>query len=42
MSLTQHRVIAVTPVYEDVEASSLLIKELAVQFNHDLFIVRCG
>jgi glycosyltransferase involved in cell wall biosynthesis len=39
MSLTQHRVIVVTPVYEDVEAISLLIKELAVQFNNDLFIV---
>lgn len=39
MSFIQHRVVVVTPVYEDVEASSRLFKELAVQFRNDVFVV---
>ena len=35
----KHRVIVITPVYEDVEASSRLFKELAMQFKDDLFVV---
>jgi len=35
----QHHVIIVTPVYEDVEASSRLFKELATQFGKDVFVV---
>ena len=34
-----HRVIVVTPVYEDVEASTRLFKELAAQFGQDVFLV---
>ena len=36
---TKHRIIVVTPVYEDVEASSRLFKELAMQFKDALFVV---
>jgi len=39
MSFAQHHVIVVTPVYEDVEASSKLFKELASQFKKDVFVV---
>lgn len=39
MSITEYRVIVVTPVYEDVEASSHLFKQLAVQFGDDVFVV---
>lgn len=39
MSFGQHRVIVVTPVYEDVEASSCLFKALAAQFQDDIFVV---
>lgn len=35
----QHRLVVVTPVYEDFEASSRLFKELAVQFGNDVFVV---
>jgi len=34
-----HRCIIVTPVYEDVEASSLLFKELCTKFGRDVFVV---
>ena len=34
-----HRFIVVTPVYEDVEASSRLLKELAAEFGADVFVV---
>lgn len=34
-----HRFIVVTPVYEDVEASSRLFKELAAEFGTDVFVV---
>lgn len=34
-----HRLIVVTPVYEDVDASSRLFKELAAQFGRDVFVV---
>jgi len=39
MKLTQHDLIVVTPVYEDVEASSRLFRELSVQFKRDVFVV---
>jgi len=39
MKLTRHNLIVVTPVYEDVEASSRLFKELSVQFKGDVFVV---
>jgi len=39
MSINVHRIIVVSPVYEDVEASSRLFKELAAQFTHDVFVV---
>ena len=39
MSFADHRVIIVTPVYEDVEASSRLFKELALQFKQEVFVV---
>lgn len=39
MSMSQYRVVVVTPVYEDVEASSRLFKELAAQFHDDVFVV---
>ena len=35
----QHRLVVVTPVFEDFEASSRLFKELAVQFGNDVFVV---
>lgn len=34
-----HRFIVVTPVYEDVEASSRLFRELVAQFGGDVFVV---
>jgi len=34
-----YRFIVVTPVYEDVEASSHLFKELAAEFGSDVFVV---
>lgn len=34
-----HRVVVVTPVYEDVEASSRLFRELASQFGNKVFVV---
>ena len=34
-----HRFIVVTPVYEDVEASSRLFKELVAEFGTDVFVV---
>lgn len=37
--MQRHDLIVVTPVYEDVEASSRLFKELAAQFQGRLFIV---
>jgi hypothetical protein len=39
MNFANSSVIVVTPVYEDVEASSRLFKELSAQFNHDVFLV---
>ena len=39
MSLIEHKLIIVTPVYEDVEASSRLFKELAAKFNQEVFVV---
>jgi len=35
----QHRMIVVTPVYEDVEASSRLFAELSDQFGNDIFVI---
>jgi glycosyltransferase involved in cell wall biosynthesis len=34
-----HRLIIVTPVYEDIEASSRLFKELAATFQQNVFVV---
>ena len=39
MSFANHSVIIVTPVYEDVEASSRLFKELVLQFKQEVFVV---
>ena len=39
MSFSRHRLIVVTPVYEDVEASSRLFNELAQQFQYKVFVV---
>ncbi|MCP3720358.1 glycosyltransferase [Paraburkholderia sp. CNPSo 3281] len=39
MSFDHYRVVVVTPVYEDVEASSRLFKELAAQFGESVFVV---
>lgn len=39
MNFSNYSVIVVTPVYEDVEASSRLFRELSAQFNHDVFLV---
>ncbi|SDU34435.1 Glycosyltransferase involved in cell wall bisynthesis [Pseudomonas pohangensis] len=39
MSFADHPLIVVTPVYEDVEASSRLFMELAVQFAGRIFVV---
>jgi polyisoprenyl-phosphate glycosyltransferase len=35
----KHKLIVITPVYEDVEASSRLFKELKGQFNKKIFVV---
>lgn len=35
----KHRIIVVTPVYEDVEASSRLFGELSNQFGNEVFVV---
>jgi len=37
--IAEYRVIVVTPVYEDIEASSCMFKELGAQFGQDLFVV---
>jgi polyisoprenyl-phosphate glycosyltransferase len=37
--MSQYRLVVVTPVYEDVKASSRLFKELGAQFHDDIFIV---
>jgi polyisoprenyl-phosphate glycosyltransferase len=39
MTIEQHQLIVVTPVYEDVEASTLLFEALANQFQKRLFVV---
>lgn len=39
MNFADHKLIIVTPVYEDVEASSRLFMELAAQFKQDVFVV---
>lgn len=39
MSIHNHSLIVVTPVYEDVEASSRLFKELAQEFKQTVFVV---
>lgn len=36
---TKHKLIVITPVYEDVEASSRLFNELKGQFNKKIFVV---
>lgn len=35
----RHRVIVVTPIYEDTEASSRLFKELSTEWGDDVFVV---
>ena len=39
MSLSSHPIIVVTPVYEDLEASSRLFNELTKEFEQEVFIV---
>jgi hypothetical protein len=39
MIRTTCRIIAITPVYEDLEASSQLFKELSLNFGKDIFVV---
>ncbi len=39
MNFGEYKLVVVTPVYEDTEASSRLFKELALQFKHDVFVV---
>lgn len=39
MSMDGYRLIIITPVYEDTEASSRLFKELAVEFHDDIYVV---
>lgn len=39
MSMNHHPLVVVTPVYEDVEASGQLFKELAAQYRRDVFLV---
>jgi len=39
MSIQNHSIIVVTPVYEDVEASSRLFKELFQEFGKKVFVV---
>jgi hypothetical protein len=39
MTLSDAKLIVVVPIYEDAEAGSLLFKELAQQFGHDVFVV---
>lgn len=39
MSIADHSLIVVTPVYEDVEASSRLFLELSAQFSGQIFVV---
>lgn len=39
MKFSDHNLIIVTPVYEDVESSSRLFKELSNEFKRDVFVV---
>lgn len=39
MSIADHSLIVVTPVYEDIEASSRLFLELSAQFSGQIFVV---
>jgi hypothetical protein len=39
MKLAIHNLVVVTPVYEDVEASSRLFRELSAQFKQEVFVV---
>jgi len=39
MKVAKHSLVVVTPVYEDVEASSRLFRELSAQFQSDVFVV---
>jgi polyisoprenyl-phosphate glycosyltransferase len=39
MSIHNHSLIVITPVYEDVEASSRLFNELAQEFNQKVYVV---
>lgn len=39
MNIKDYKLIIVTPIYEDVEASSRLFKELANQFKQEVFVV---
>lgn len=39
MTIQKHHLIVVTPVYEDVDASSRLFKELYAEYGKDVFVV---
>jgi hypothetical protein len=39
MIAVEYKLIVVTPVYEDIEASSMLFRELKAQFNQEIFLV---
>lgn len=39
MSMKNHKIVVVTPVYEDSEASSRLFRELVAQFGQEVFVV---
>jgi glycosyltransferase involved in cell wall biosynthesis len=39
MIAAEYKLIVITPIYEDVEASSRLFKELKAQFNKEIFLV---
>jgi hypothetical protein len=39
MIAAKYKLIVITPVYEDVEASSRLFKELKAQFDKEIFLV---
>jgi hypothetical protein len=39
MTIQKHHLIVVTPVYEDVDASSRLFKELYTEYGKDVFVV---
>lgn len=39
MNIAGHQLVVVTPVYEDVEASAVLFRDLAQQFDREIFVV---